>query len=225
MLYSRSKLRRQTANGLPVCLWDVTAEVSYMYKDSENDRTFRELLCKEVEIPNSRSTQSKKEKPWIRQWMARVVGWQKCLVYTFFLYTVELVRHWRYCILSVSFFGFRLPCRPGRSTFQPQQQAPLPVPTPYAGGKESAYCLPQSIHPFIFSSLSLTKSVSLKLLRNAWNAFSRLLDINFTECFCCPLCGPSPTTVICDGTLLVFRKDLMDMFTSNSQSPQPHQPV
>ena len=78
-----------------------------------------------------------------------------------------------------------------------------------------------------FSSLSLTKSVSLKLLRKAWNIFSRLLDINFTECFSCPLCGPSPTTVIYmyDGTLLGFRKDLMDTSTSNSQSPQPHQPV
>ena len=76
-----------------------------------------------------------------------------------------------------------------------------------------------------FSALSHTKPVSIKLLRQAWNAFSRLLNINFTECFSCPVCGPSPKTIVCDGTLLGFRKDLMDTFIGSSQSPQPDQPI
>ena len=76
-----------------------------------------------------------------------------------------------------------------------------------------------------FSSLSLTKSVSLKLLRQAWNAFARLLDIDFAESFACPICGASPSTIICDGTLLGFRKDLLDTLTTTSPTPQAQQPV
>ena len=45
-----------------------------------------------------------------------------------------------------------------------------------------------------FSSQSHTKPVSIKLLRQAWNAFARLLNVNFAETFSCPICGPSPTT-------------------------------
>ena len=37
-----------------------------------------------------------------------------------------------------------------------------------------------------FSSQSHTKPVSVKLLRQAWNAFARLLNINFAETFSCP---------------------------------------
>ena len=70
-----------------------------------------------------------------------------------------------------------------------------------------------------FSSQSYTKPVSVKLLRQAWNAFTRLLNINLAETFACPICGPSPTTIICDGTLLGFRKDLMG--TLDSDSPLP----
>lgn len=61
-----------------------------------------------------------------------------------------------------------------------------------------------------FSIQSMTKPVSIKLLRQAWNSFARLLDIKWSEAFLCPICGPSPGTIICDGTLLGFRKDLLD---------------
>lgn len=43
---------------------------------------------------------------------------------------------------------------------------------------------------------SQTKPVSIKLLRQAWNASARLLRINFSDTFTCPLCGPSPNTII-----------------------------
>ena len=67
-----------------------------------------------------------------------------------------------------------------------------------------------------FSSQSHTKPVSVQLLRQALNAFARLLNINFAETFSCPICGPSPTIIICDGTLLGFRRDLMDTLDSDS---------
>ena len=76
-----------------------------------------------------------------------------------------------------------------------------------------------------FSSQSHTKPVSVKLLRRAWNAFTRLLDIDFTETFACPICGPSPTTIICDGTLLSFRKDPMDTLDTETPILQSSQPI
>ena len=76
-----------------------------------------------------------------------------------------------------------------------------------------------------FSVQSHTKPVSIKLLRQAWNAFARLLSIDFVESFSCPICGPSPSTVICDGTLTGFRKDLMETFEAENPSHQSQQPV
>ena len=55
---------------------------------------------------------------------------------------------------------------------------------------------------------SESKPVHVNLLRQAWNAFARLLDINWNESFNCHLCGLAPQTIICDGTLIGFRKDL-----------------
>ena len=47
---------------------------------------------------------------------------------------------------------------------------------------------------------SQSKPVNIKLLRQAWNAFTR-------EAFNCHQCGLTPQIVICDGTLIGFRKD------------------
>ena len=55
---------------------------------------------------------------------------------------------------------------------------------------------------------SESKPVHVNLLRQAWNAFARLLDIDWKESFNCHLCGLAPQTIICDGTLIGFRKDL-----------------
>ena len=50
---------------------------------------------------------------------------------------------------------------------------------------------------------------TLKILHSARNAFARLLDLKFSGNFQCPVCGCSPETIICDGTLMGFRKDLL----------------
>ena len=75
-------------------------------------------------------------------------------------------------------------------------------------GKKSTHCIFLCLKT-ILSIQSMTKPVSIKLLRQAWNSFARLLDIDWAEAFMYPICGPSPDTIICDGTLLGFRKDLL----------------
>lgn len=62
---------------------------------------------------------------------------------------------------------------------------------------------------------SHTKPDKTKTLQWAWNAFARLLDIDWRENFQCPLCGPCPEVVICDGTMLSFCKDLLEAFALN----------
>ena len=57
--------------------------------------------------------------------------------------------------------------------------------------------------------LDITEPPSLKLIQSAWHSFARLLNINYTESFKCPICGTYPQLVICDGTLIGFRKDLL----------------
>ena len=74
------------------------------------------------------------------------------------------------------------------------------------------------------ASQSHTKSTSIATLRAAWNAFSRLLDINFHTSFLCPVCGAQPSTMICDGTMLGFRKDLISCVSSHSHPQQSSSP-
>jgi len=58
-------------------------------------------------------------------------------------------------------------------------------------------------------NLDVTKALSLKLLHKAWDAFSRLLNFNLNEIFQCAVCGSMPDVVICDGTSIGFRKDML----------------
>ena len=66
------------------------------------------------------------------------------------------------------------------------------------------------------TSQSHTKGMHISLLRRAWYAFSQLLELDIENGFQCPLCGASPGTFICDGTMLGFRKDLL---ASTSSTP------
>lgn len=59
--------------------------------------------------------------------------------------------------------------------------------------------------------LGIAQPPSLKLLRSAWNAFIRLLDLNYSNV-------PLPKIIICDGTLLGFRKDLAKDSTTDTLS-------
>ena len=71
---------------------------------------------------------------------------------------------------------------------------------------------------------SHTKSTSIATLRASWNAFSRLLDINFHTSFLCPVCGAQPSTMICDGTMLGFHKDLISCVSPHSHPQQSASP-
>ena len=51
-------------------------------------------------------------------------------------------------------------------------------------------------------TLDTTKVMSLKLFQAAWDAFSRLLNLNFAEIFKCLSCGDLPDVVVCDSTIL-----------------------
>ena len=67
------------------------------------------------------------------------------------------------------------------------------------------------------STQSLTQGGRIAVLQQAWNAFSRLLNIDFTTSFQCPLCAQYPDTVICDSTMLGFRKDFLAVSYLDSQ--------
>ncbi|XP_066285252.1 uncharacterized protein [Branchiostoma lanceolatum] len=49
----------------------------------------------------------------------------------------------------------------------------------------------------------------LHKMRLAWDSFSHLLDIDWRTSFKCPVCEQHPDVIICDGTSLGFRKDLI----------------
>lgn len=68
-----------------------------------------------------------------------------------------------------------------------------------------------------YSTLSTTSVCSYNIFRLAWNSFARLIDINWNCSFQCPECGPTPSTVICDGTFLGMRKDLIPSLLYNSE--------
>ena len=68
---------------------------------------------------------------------------------------------------------------------------------------------------------SHTQPVHIKKLRQAWNAFARLLDVDTDKAFECPLCGLESHTVICDGTMIGFRKDFLPQLKQSTTESQP----
>jgi len=46
-------------------------------------------------------------------------------------------------------------------------------------------------------------------LKRGWYAFSRLLAIPIDDSFVCENCRPCPEIIVCDGTMIGMRKDLM----------------
>ncbi|XP_078700649.1 uncharacterized protein LOC144927205 [Branchiostoma floridae x Branchiostoma belcheri] len=59
--------------------------------------------------------------------------------------------------------------------------------------------------------------LSYRLLRKAWNSWARRLAIPWNDVFCCPVCGPEPTTVVCDGTPIGFRRDFLPSTTEATE--------
>jgi len=66
---------------------------------------------------------------------------------------------------------------------------------------------------------------SIYFLRKAWYAFSCLIDVPFDECFICPICGPSPNVIVCDGTMVGMRKDLLPFKHKNQPQEDPVLPM
>ena len=57
--------------------------------------------------------------------------------------------------------------------------------------------------------MSNQSNVPHHMLRKAWNSFARKLNIDFSSIFVCRQCGPNPEIVVCDGTMVGFRKDFL----------------
>ena len=63
------------------------------------------------------------------------------------------------------------------------------------------------------------KEFSYPKFLEAWYAYQKLLDIDLTKGFCCDVCGTSPDLVVCDGTSLGFRRELLMSVLENSPEP------
>lgn len=60
------------------------------------------------------------------------------------------------------------------------------------------------------------QAASYQSLRRAWNAYARLLDIDYNEAYKCEVCQDSPRIIICDATFIGFRKDLLENMLNTS---------
>ena len=59
------------------------------------------------------------------------------------------------------------------------------------------------------SVLDFQRLLSYHHWRFGWYSFLDLLDINYSEGFCCPICGSGDLdTAICDATALSFGQEL-----------------
>ncbi|XP_077987997.1 uncharacterized protein LOC144442507 [Glandiceps talaboti] len=70
----------------------------------------------------------------------------------------------------------------------------------------------------LHATYSTTVPLPLHKLRIAWNGYSRLLSINYTDSFTCVKCGETPPVIICDGTSLGVNKVLLKQFLSEEDS-------
>lgn len=67
------------------------------------------------------------------------------------------------------------------------------------------------------------KVMTYKKFKHAWYGFLSLLDVDISSGFMCPHCGSSPNIVICDGTSLAFRRQLLksaSVSPDNNDVPQ-----
>ncbi|XP_070541358.1 uncharacterized protein [Ptychodera flava] len=67
--------------------------------------------------------------------------------------------------------------------------------------------------------LSNATPLHIQKLRLAWNAFARLLNIDFTSVFQCHTCGPVPDIIICDGTSIGCRKSYLKPYLISQDTP------
>lgn len=67
-----------------------------------------------------------------------------------------------------------------------------------------------------YSIADFRKDMSYQHWRASWYAYLSLLDIDFEQWNVCDKCGSSPDIIICDGTSLGFRKQLL-LMTADDQ--------
>ena len=69
--------------------------------------------------------------------------------------------------------------------------------------------------------LNFKRLLSYHQWRFAWYSFLDLLDIDYEEGFCCPICGKDNglDIVICDATELSFRQELSTSLKSTMNDP------
>ena len=65
---------------------------------------------------------------------------------------------------------------------------------------------------------------SYNMWRSTWYGFLGLLDIDYPSGFCCPICGYTLDTIVCDGTSLAFRKELCALLQSSSPGMHSQEP-
>ena len=55
---------------------------------------------------------------------------------------------------------------------------------------------------------------------DSWYAFVILLDLDWLDGFLCEKCGPDPETIVCDGTSLGFRRELLMSAIGGTVDPE-----
>ena len=70
--------------------------------------------------------------------------------------------------------------------------------------------------------MSNVEIIPFPMLRKAWNAFVRLLDIDYSNAFVCQDCGMNPDIIICDGTDVGMKKDLIPDISASEQNNIKH---
>ncbi len=65
----------------------------------------------------------------------------------------------------------------------------------------------------------LSEVITLNQWMASWYSFLSLLDIDYTNGFCCPICGTDDLdVVVCDGTSLSFRQSFYTDVRSGLES-------
>ncbi|XP_035659097.1 uncharacterized protein LOC118404183 [Branchiostoma floridae] len=70
------------------------------------------------------------------------------------------------------------------------------------------------------------ENIPYEKLRQAWNSWARRLVIDWEKVYTCSKCGPEPKIIVCDGTMLGFRKDFLPyLSTPEAAGAQPEKLV
>jgi hypothetical protein len=67
----------------------------------------------------------------------------------------------------------------------------------------------------------LSNDTYINHMRHAYNAFVRLLDLDYEELYSCKECGPNVECVIMDGIMMGCRQDLMPKFPTEEVTTKP----